>query len=184
MPVSEDNTDAHYRREIILSFPNQFEGANEDPDLLKKLTSEEELSGIFNLVKPALKRLVETKRVKINQNTIAERKQKAQLIREPMRSFFKDVIDPNSQLSDYELISDLYAAYMKFCKHHKLQVENQSNFDKEVERETSALKMRKEIKDQGKLRVLKHIKPRKWRKIDPNETLTPTEDADIPEDSE
>ena len=45
-----DNSDARYRREIPLSFPNQFEGTKDDPDLLKKLSTEEELSGIFNII--------------------------------------------------------------------------------------------------------------------------------------
>lgn len=186
LPVSPDNTDAHYRREIILSFPNQFEGEKEDPDLLKKLSNEEELSGIFNIIAPALKRLVTTQRVNVNQKTIVERKKKAELIREPIKSFFKDAIDPNSGLNDYVLIDDLYAAYILFCKYHKLPIENQTNFDKEVEDKTQAVKRRKTIDDKGKIRVWKHIRLRKWVNIDQNETLTPPneEEDDIPEDSD
>ena len=183
LPVSEDNTDAHYRREIILSFPNQFEGEKEDPDLLKKLTSEEELSGIFNLVKPALERLVKTQRVKINQNTIAERKQKAQLIREPIKSFLKDAISPKSELNDYELVDDLYDAYIRFCKYHRLPMQGKTNFNTEVEHSTAtqAVKNRKLFPDGSKKQIWKHIKLRRWLPIDPNETLTP-EDADLDDD--
>ena len=50
LPTTSDNSDAHYRREIIITFPRQFQGKNEDPNLLNKImTNEEEMSGIFNL---------------------------------------------------------------------------------------------------------------------------------------
>jgi P4 family phage/plasmid primase-like protien len=184
LPASPDDTDAHYRREIPLSFPNQFEGANEDPDLLKKLTSEEELSGIFNLVKPALKRLVETQRVRLSQKTIAERKKKGQLIREPINSFLKEAEDPESTIDDYVLVDDLYVGYIRFCKHHKLPIQGKTNFNSEVEHSIAikAVKRRKEINGK-KLQVWKNIRQRKWLKINPNETLTPNEDVEdnIPE---
>jgi hypothetical protein len=35
-----------------------FEGKNDDPDLLAKLTTEEELSSIFNVLMVALQRLL------------------------------------------------------------------------------------------------------------------------------
>jgi phage/plasmid-associated DNA primase len=51
-----DSSDGHYRREIVVSFPNQFEeGKNANPNLKYELTSEEELSGIFNVLMSALR---------------------------------------------------------------------------------------------------------------------------------
>ncbi|TVL95371.1 MAG: hypothetical protein CV087_24385, partial [Candidatus Brocadia sp. WS118] len=47
-PDNPDDSDARFRREVTLPFPNQFIGEEEDPDLLDKLTTKEELSGIFN----------------------------------------------------------------------------------------------------------------------------------------
>jgi len=49
IPSAYDESDAFFRRKVILGFPNKFEGNKDDPDLLKKLTTEEELSGIFNV---------------------------------------------------------------------------------------------------------------------------------------
>ncbi|MGC2427204.1 MAG: hypothetical protein WA421_09225 [Nitrososphaeraceae archaeon] len=57
IPQTTDDSDAYYRRKIVISFPNMFEGKNDDPDLLAKLTAEEELSGIFNVLMIALQRL-------------------------------------------------------------------------------------------------------------------------------
>ena len=65
LPTNPDNSDAHFRRVIILSFPNQFEGEKEDQDLLKKLSTDKELSGIFNIIAIALKRIIKTGRIYI-----------------------------------------------------------------------------------------------------------------------
>ena len=62
LPRTSDNSDAHYRREIIITFPIQFQGKKDDPNLLNKLTTEEEMSGIFNLIVNSMRPLLtETK---------------------------------------------------------------------------------------------------------------------------
>jgi len=48
IPHSPDNTHAFHRRWCIIPFNNKFEGANEDVEILKKLTTPEELSGLLN----------------------------------------------------------------------------------------------------------------------------------------
>jgi phage/plasmid-associated DNA primase len=59
IPETQDESDAYFRREIIISFPNRFEdGKGADPNLLRKLTTEEELSGIFNVLMPTLRRVL------------------------------------------------------------------------------------------------------------------------------
>ena len=43
LPIISDNSDARHRREIILSFPHQFEdGKNADPELLSKIINDED----------------------------------------------------------------------------------------------------------------------------------------------
>jgi putative DNA primase/helicase len=49
---------AFYRRWILVHFPNNFE-ENKDPDLINKLTTDQELSGLLNLALEGLKRLRE-----------------------------------------------------------------------------------------------------------------------------
>jgi len=56
-PLHMDESDALFQRKIILRFPNEFEGNRDDPDLLKKLTTEEEVSGVFNIMMIALRGL-------------------------------------------------------------------------------------------------------------------------------
>jgi len=68
--VAYDESDAFFRRKVILGFPTRFEGSRDDPDLLKKLTTEEELSGIFNVLMIVLKRVLNQNRIFINEKTI------------------------------------------------------------------------------------------------------------------
>jgi putative DNA primase/helicase len=130
LPSTSDNSDGHYRREIIISFPNQFEGEKEDPDLLKKLSTDEELSGIFNIITIALKRVIATGRIYINQKTIRERRERAELIYDPIFAFHKDAIAEDSIESDYETKDDVYQAYTRFCQFHKLPIEQKETFGK------------------------------------------------------
>jgi putative DNA primase/helicase len=58
LPGSKDFNKAYLRRWIVIPFPNNFDyGRNADPDLLSKLTTPEELSGLMNLALEGLKRL-------------------------------------------------------------------------------------------------------------------------------
>src|SRR5690606_18531789 len=50
VPETEDETDAYYRRWIILPFPRYIDPLKADRQLIEKLTTDEELSGLLNLV--------------------------------------------------------------------------------------------------------------------------------------
>jgi len=58
-PKTEDPSYAFERRWLIIPFPNRFSGERADKTLLSKLTTETELSGLLNLARKALKRLLE-----------------------------------------------------------------------------------------------------------------------------
>lgn len=47
IPECDDKSDAFFRRLIIINFIQQFLGAKEDPNLIDKLTTEQELSGLL-----------------------------------------------------------------------------------------------------------------------------------------
>lgn len=49
IPQSEDTSYAYFRRWIIFFFENVFEGDNNDPNLIDRLTTETEMSGLLNL---------------------------------------------------------------------------------------------------------------------------------------
>ena len=130
IPQSTDDSDAYYRRNIILSFPNKFEGDKEDQDLLKKLTTEEELSAIFNILMIALRNMLKNKRIFINEKTIQDRREKYELVSRPVECFKKDAIAEDSTEFDNTTKEDLYRAYEIFAKRNKLAIESKENFGK------------------------------------------------------
>ncbi|HKG88278.1 MAG TPA: phage/plasmid primase, P4 family, partial [Nitrososphaeraceae archaeon] len=103
IPVSTDDTDAYYRRNVIISFPNRFEGNQEDPNLTAKLTTEEELSSIFNVLMIALRRLLNMRRIFVNEKTIAERRSRYELAAKPIECFMHDAIAEDSTEYDRTL---------------------------------------------------------------------------------
>jgi putative DNA primase/helicase len=57
IPESDDKSDAYYRRWRIFHFDKQFLKGKEDTQLIKTLTSPEELSGLLNMALTGLSRL-------------------------------------------------------------------------------------------------------------------------------
>ena len=59
IPKSKDKTYTYFRRWIIIPFRKTFEGTDDDPNLIDKMTTPEELSGLLNVALVGLKRLNE-----------------------------------------------------------------------------------------------------------------------------
>jgi putative DNA primase/helicase len=130
IPETDDTSDAYYRRYNIISFPNKFEDGVADPDLLSKLTIEEELSGIFNVLMIALRRLLKNKCLFVSEKTIQQRREKYELALNPIGPFIKDVVAQDSVESDRITKDEFYQAYRRFCKQKRLAVESKENFGK------------------------------------------------------
>ena len=62
LPTTPDKTLAFFRRWLLFVFPNKFEGPDCDPQILDKLTTPEELSGLLNWALEGLRRLQENGR--------------------------------------------------------------------------------------------------------------------------
>ncbi len=132
IPSITDNSDARFRRQVIITFPNQFEeGKNADPKLLEKLTTEEEKSGVFNVLMKALRTIQKNDIIYLNEKTIQERRQKDEFVSDPIGSFIKDVLAKDSVYNDdYTTKEVFYNAYKNFCKYHRLPIESEENFGK------------------------------------------------------
>jgi len=130
IPSIDDDSDARFRREILLSFPNQFEGENEDPNLLGKLTTEEEISGIFNILMKALGNIQKYRRIYVKQKTIQERREKHELVINTVKAFTENSVSISISDEDYVSKDNLYQAYLRFCKFYRLPTESKVNFGK------------------------------------------------------
>jgi len=143
MPEIKDTTDAHYRREVILTFPNQFiEGENADPNLKHELTTDEELSGIFNMLVIPLRRIaVDHKPPYMDAKTIQERRIKHQLVSDPVKTFLETAIESSVDdgstyiMGDTDITKeDLYEGYKQFCAFYKIPWLKYEGFCKDVKK--------------------------------------------------
>jgi putative DNA primase/helicase len=194
MPEMMDFSDGHYRREVVISFPYQFEevstdqekaeiiaamkaGSNRriaDPTLKDVLTTLEELSGIFNaLMIPLRNRIMKNKPVYMDAKTIEDRRHKHELISDPIRAFFNDAIEPDGESTVTK--EGLYEAYRKFCKFQRLPIESYDQFCKLVKKKFLPHELR-EGRDSSKDRktIWKGIKLIKWDNPDPLQEILTT----------
>jgi putative DNA primase/helicase len=138
LPYSSDQTNAWYRRNIIIVTPNTFD-VKKDPlqrikkmdiNLLEKLTTKEELSGIFNVLMKHLKRVLKNKEIYVNARTIEERRAKYQLAADPLSAFVDVAIDQTPENLHNTLKNVMYLAYSEFCARNKVNVINKDALGK------------------------------------------------------
>jgi putative DNA primase/helicase len=117
IPETRDSSVAFFRRWILINFPFKFEDENCDTHILDKLTTEEELSGLFNWSIEGLKRLLNNGHFSNNLTT-----EEIQITYERMSSsvaaFAKDCLEVESG----GIISkaELYQKYIEYCQKNKL----------------------------------------------------------------
>ncbi len=150
IPESMDMSDAYNRRMIITSFPNLFDGKNADPYLLSKLTTKEELSGIFNVCMIALRRIIRNKELYVNEKTIEERRIKYERNVNPVKAFLEEAIAEDSTADTQISKKALHDAYVVFCNKYTLPTEKYDHFCKILKKEFHIQEMRIAIGREGK----------------------------------
>lgn len=193
MPEMMDFSDGHYRREVVISFPYQFEevsteqekaeiiaamkaGSNRriaDPTLKDVLTTPEELSGIFNaLMIPLRNRTMKNKPVYMDAKTIQERRFRHELISDPIRAFIDEATEPDV---DAKVTKErMHVAYRKFCRHHRLPIEGYDQFCKLFKKKFPVDLCEGRDSSETRKRIWKGVQLIKWGNIDLlQEILTP-----------
>jgi putative DNA primase/helicase len=114
IPESDDKSDAFYRRWKIFHFDKEYDRINRDTNLINKLTTSDELSGLLNLALGGLAKLIEEGG--FDQDIEAIRKD-YEIHTNDVNAFLDDecVTDITNETFS-TLATDLYAAYVTFCK--------------------------------------------------------------------
>jgi putative DNA primase/helicase len=120
MPKTEDITDAFFRRLIIINFNKQFFGALADPSILEKLTTQEELSGLFRIVLSRIPSLLKYGLRTINPATIESTFDKYIGNKDPAELFFIKAIEKTGNPDHVLSKGEVYESYKLFCKVHGL----------------------------------------------------------------
>jgi putative DNA primase/helicase len=131
IPYVEDESDAFFRRWIIINFPFKFEGAKADTKILEKLTTPQELSGLLNLAIPALKKVLD-----IGFSYSKTTDQVKRLYKEfssSISSFgFYCIVQSDE---DYVAKDELYEAYRQYCRARNLPVDSNDKFFKQIRKD-------------------------------------------------
>lgn len=141
LPKADDDSLAWYKRNIIIAFPNTFiDGCCADRGQLAKLTTQEELSGIFNLLMFALRRILKEGKIFLNSLSVEERQEKYERASNPIPAFLEEAISEESFESNCVTKALFYAAYEYYCNKYKLAKESLISFGR-------VLKQRHDFKD-------------------------------------
>lgn len=137
VPSTYDDTQAFYRRWIIVNFPRQFTDNNKDPHILDKLTTPECLRYVLRWAVEGLRRLL--KQGDFSQNVSFEELQEQYLrASSPVYAFVQDVLEEGS--GDDRIPKDeLYAAFIKYCESNKLPKVSKITFGKLLQKYIKAI---------------------------------------------
>lgn len=129
IPKVIEDTDAFFRRWIIINFPNQFlENAN--PLLLKELTTKEELSGLLNFAIEGLKRLITQGKFSTT-STLEEVREEYIRKSDSVGAFVMDKIEIKPD--NYETKKEFYTHYTEYCRNNKYPIVSENIFHKELQ---------------------------------------------------
>ena len=116
-PEITEDTLAIWRRFIVVDFPFKFVGDAADKNLLAKLTTEQELSGLLNKALEGLARLKKNGDFTYTR-TVEDTRAKYLLASNPAMAFIEDYCEFDAWATITK--KELYQAFMKFCEANKL----------------------------------------------------------------
>jgi putative DNA primase/helicase len=117
LPETHDESGAYFSRWILINFPNKFEGKNADKKLLKKLTTNEELSGLLNWGIEGLKRLL--KKGEFSSSITTEQtRDRYERMSSPVKAFLMDCV--KEKMDSMITKDDFYKAFIQYCNKNGL----------------------------------------------------------------
>ena len=131
LPRQTENTEAYFRRFLIIPFERTIKESERDINLASKIIAHE-LPGVFNWLLSGLKRLVEQEdftECERAQKALEEFKKQADTVQQ-----FLDEFGYQPSVTGKQSLASLYNSYEEFCKGDKLTAMGKSMFSKELER--------------------------------------------------
>ena len=155
VPLTEDKSRAFFRRVIFIPFPNRFVvGENADENILKKLTTEKELSGLFNIAVESLKNITGNGGFS-GYLTAEENEELYERASNPVYGFFHDCCEID--VEKYVIKMEFYDGFCEYCKEKKIVAFSEKKF-------TQEMKLLTRMEDEQKT-VEKGYRKRVWKGI-------------------
>ena len=134
IPASQfDDTDAYYRRWIIVEFKKQFKGKEAIPQelLLSKMTTENEKSGLLNVVLKELKELNERKRF-LYEDDFEKQRMNYIVHSDSVKAFATFCCEESS--GSFVSKEELYGHYVNYCSDNERTPKLNNVFAREIKR--------------------------------------------------
>jgi P4 family phage/plasmid primase-like protien len=133
IPQTPDETDAFFARLIIINFPKQFiEGANADPYLFEKISTDKELSGFLYILLKRLPKVLK-RGISTASSSIPENYDKYILSSDPIRAFDEACIRIDKDDSTRKISKEVvYQVYRNFCLNKKVSIESEQSFSRRL----------------------------------------------------
>jgi P4 family phage/plasmid primase-like protien len=129
LPKSDDETYAFFRRWILISFPNTFDGDKCDHDILNKITTEQELSGLLNWSLQGLKRLLANGKFSYGK-TVEDVQTQYKTLSDPIYAFCAEHL--TSKEGERLPKADVYEKYVTWAKKKMLPITATNMFTVEL----------------------------------------------------
>jgi P4 family phage/plasmid primase-like protien len=146
IPKTYDESDAFYRRIILMNLRQQFLGDKVDIHLYKKLSTEEELSGLLDELVRRVPRILTEGLQKVTADTIRETQVKFTIDSNLIDYFYQKVIrhHPGDKT---RLVSklDMHEEYCKFAAYHKSTPESEAVLSRKLSNQKYGLNYAKHI---------------------------------------
>lgn len=130
LPESKDDSDAFFRRWVIIEFKKKFEYSQQKRNLLKELVVPSELNGLFVQIMPKLKSMVVDGEGITDESTNEVRK-RYQRNANSSNAFAIDCLDLDAEAQEEK--PKIWGAYQSYCRENHLQViANEDRFWKSI----------------------------------------------------
>ncbi len=130
LPNTRDHSHGFYRRLLIIPFPNRFEDAKRDEELINKLTTADQLSGLLNRSLDGLDQLKQQRGFRQTTST-AQALLDYQLQSDSCSQFIRT----HCRIQEESMIEKdvIYQKYQQFCLENDLEAESRQVLNRTIE---------------------------------------------------
>jgi putative DNA primase/helicase len=129
LPKTTDESYAFFRRWILLSFPNTFEGDLCNSNIIEDITTPEELSGFFNWAMEGLQRLLTNGDFSYGK-TVEDVAEQYKTLSDPIYAYVHEFLI--CKAGEYIFKDDLYQSYIEWAKKQQLPITPKNTFTSEI----------------------------------------------------
>jgi len=130
LPPTNDEGGWH-RRQLVINFPNEFtaEKGNVDQNILDKITTPAELSGLLNESIRALQMLLTNKRF-TGEESIKKKRETYTLRSNPVKYFAETYLEQSENPFEQITKAELHSTYVKFCEEMRVRPMGSTHFSR------------------------------------------------------